>query len=258
MKTLSIKYRPWSTLCLLVVLALAVATENSAAGNTKPALADRSVKTFNSRGASGLDTLLLFCQQEGIPLGVEYVDEALLRTPVEVKVSESTVAEVLDKILGPLEGYRWSITDRVIVVTHVSVDRADSQNLLRLRIPQFKTPESTLGEASNILWMTIDRELHPDVRGWVGNYPPGNILRKIGPFDLKNLSVRTILNYLVAEHGGAAWIVKVPPGNLDKLTSSGLWRVIEYEVPPRRYSVELEQVLKQFRKSKATSPAPDS
>ena len=251
------KIRPCWTQFLLVVLVIAFGAADPETADTKSALGGRSVKSFISSGKSALDTLLLFCQQEGIPLGVEYVDEALLRTPVKVKVSGSTVTEVLDKILGPLEGYRWIIEDGVIVVTHVSLEPPDNRNILRLKIPHFKTSESTLAEASSILRMTIDREVHPDVRGWVGNYPPGNTLIKIGPFNLKNLSVRTILNHLIAEHGSAGWIVNVPPGNLGELTSWGLWRMIEYEELPRRYSAELEQVLKEFRKRETKSPVPD-
>lgn len=242
---------------LLLVLVLAISGTSNATVHTKSALGGRSVKSFTSSGKSALDTLLLFCQQERIPLGVEYVDQALLRTPVKVKVSGSTVTEVLDKILGPLEGYRWIIEDGVIVVTHMSLEPPDNQNILRLKIPHFKTSESTLAEASNILWMTIDRQLNPGVRGWAGNYPPGNTLIKMGPFNLKNLSVRTILNHLVAEHGSAGWIVNVPPGNLGELTSWGLWRMIEYEELPRRYSAELEEVLKEFNRRKAKSPVPD-
>lgn len=251
------KNRPCWTQFLLVVLALAIGVTSNATVNPKSWLGNRSVKAFTSSGNSPLDTLLLFCQQQEIPLGVEYVDETLLRSPVAVKVSRSTVGEVLDKILTSVKGYRWLIENGVIVVTHVSLERDDSQNILRLRVAQFKTSESTLAEASNILRMTIDRQLNPDVRGWVGSYPPGNTRRKIGPLVLKNLSVRTILNHLVAEHGSAAWIVNVPPGNLGELTSWGLWRMVEYEEPPRRYSAELELVIEQFRKRGAQSPAPD-
>lgn len=239
-----------------IVLVLAIAGAYNPSADTKSALGDRSVKFFASSGTNALDTLLLFCQQEGIPLGVEYVDLSLLKTPVTVKVSESNVAEIVKQILVPVQGYRWFIEDGLIVVTHVSLDRADSQNLLRLTITEFKSRESTLAEASNVLRMGIDRQLHPEIRGWVGSYPPGDTLRRIGPFSLKNLSVRDILNELVAAHGSAAWIVNVPPGNLSRLTSWGLWRMVEYEKPPRRYSAELEQVIKEFRKRQARGRDP--
>jgi hypothetical protein len=258
MTRLSMKRQPWFAQSLLIFMALAVGAPAVDKVATKPVLANRPVSFFASSEASALDTLLLFCQQEKIPLGVEYVDHALLMTPVEVKVSNSTVRQVMDKVLASLQGYRWEIMGHAIVVTHVSLDRTDSPNLLRLTLPQFKASESTLAEASNLLRMTIDRLLNPSVRGWAGSYSPDKTLRKVGPFNLRNLSVRGVLNNLVAEHGSAAWIVNVPPGHLDKLTPWGLWRMIEYEDPPRRYSAELEQLIREFKRREATSPVPDN
>jgi hypothetical protein len=63
----------------------------------------------------------------------------------------------------------------------------------------------------------------------VGDYPGRNPQFLVGPLEIKNATVREILNREVALRGNAGWVVQEAPWNMDKDPSYGLWRIIEYD-----------------------------
>jgi len=200
------------------------------------------VASFRVERLPLLDALLQLGQQEDVPSGIEYVDRQVLEKPISVRMDETTVGEIREMLLGRHKGYSWHFREGVVTVSHAS-DGSGRENLLDRVIPKFSVLRCTVGDASNLLRMDFQLELHPQIKGFAGDYSPGNSQNLIGPFKLRNVPVWKVLNRLVSANKKAAWIVQVPPGHLDKLPSYGLWTILEYENPPRRYAEALRKTI---------------
>jgi hypothetical protein len=74
-------------------------------------------------------------------------------------------------------------------------------------------------EASIALGIDLYFVLNPNSGGMVGDSPGGNLAFRVGPFDLKNATMRDILNQIVSQHIKGNWVVQQPPWMMGK----GLW-----------------------------------
>jgi hypothetical protein len=148
------------------------------------------------------------------------------------------VKEILDAITHPL-GYRWFITGAVVLVTHDGA-LVGKSNLLNTRIPRFQIEETSMHEASLAVSLHLYFVLNPNTGGIAGDSPGGNLAFRVGPFDLKNASVRDILNQIVSQHSNGAWIVQQPPWKMGNDLAYGLWKVLEYDRTDAEYSRELQ------------------
>ena len=95
-------------------------------------------------------------------------------------------------------------------------------------------------EASLALSLHLYFALNPKSGGISGDAPGGNLAFRVGPFDLKNATVRDILNQIVSQHSNGAWIVQQPPWTMGKDLGYGLWKVLEYDRTDAGYSRELQ------------------
>jgi len=182
-----------------------------------------------------LEALLLLGQQEHVPLGIEYLDLEAVQKPISVNLHQTTFAEALKRILSNGKGYSWQLEGRVVTVGHGGVRQKTALNRV---LPEFSIPKCSVQEANNALWMTLYNQLHPQVRGTLGDYNPGNFRYLLRPLKMHNASVREILHRFVSERVDAAWVVQVPSDHLIQLPPEGLWRIIEYDVPDLRQEIE--------------------
>jgi len=95
-------------------------------------------------------------------------------------------------------------------------------------------------EASLALSLHLYFVLNPNSGGITGDSPGGNLAFRVGPFDLKNASVRDILNQIVSQHCDGAWVVQQPPWTMGKDLGHGLWKMLEYDRTDAEYSRELQ------------------
>ena len=95
-------------------------------------------------------------------------------------------------------------------------------------------------EASLALSLHLYFVLNPNSGGIAGDSPGGNLAFRVGPFDLKNATVRDILNLIVSQHSNGAWVVQQPPWTMGKDLGYGLWKVLEYDRTDGQYSRELQ------------------
>ena len=211
-------------------------TAQSASTFSKP------VASFKVERLPLIDALLQLSQQEGIPLGIEYVDHDAVEKPLSLEMDETTVGEILEELLGQNKGYSWHVRESVLIVSHESI-ASGRENLLDRIVPQFSMPRCSVADASNLLQMDLEQELSPRIRGFAGEYNPGSRQSLVGPLKLFNVPVWRVLNRLVSANNKAAWIVQVPPGHLDKVPSYGLWTIVGYETPPRRYAADLRHTI---------------
>ena len=198
----------------------------------------RKVAFFSVKQQNLIDALLSFGAQEHIPIGIDYIDKAAFQQRMNLEFRERSVREILDALTHPL-GYRWSMAGAVVSVTHDGA-LVGKSNLLNTRIPQFRIGETTMHEASLALSLHLYFVLNPKSGGIVGDSPGGNLAFRVGPFDLKNATVRDVLNQIVSQHSNGAWIVQQPPWTMGKDLGYGLWKVLEYDRTDAGYSRELQ------------------
>ena len=173
-----------------------------------------------------IDALLQLGQEQQVPIGIEYTDAAAFRSRITLRVRNSTIGGSLDTLTHG-EGYRWFTQGGVVMVTHDGEPKG-RKNLLDRCIPEFTLPRKvTLQAASLRLLGTMDLALHPNETGVVGDYPTGNPQFQVGPWTMKDHTVRQILNHIVAQHRNGAWVVQQAPWNMDKDPAYGLWRAVE-------------------------------
>jgi hypothetical protein len=198
----------------------------------------RRVLFFAAKQRNLIDALVSFGRQEKIPIGIEYIDKAAFQQPISTEFRERSVKEILDAVTHPL-GYRWFIRGPVVLVTHDGA-LVGKSNLLNTRIPRFQIGETSMHEASLALSLNLYFVLNPKSGGIAGDSLGGNLAFRVGPFDLKNATVRNILNEIVSQHSNGAWIVQQPPWATGKDLGYGLWKVLEYDRTDAEYSRELQ------------------
>jgi hypothetical protein len=198
----------------------------------------RQVPFFEVKQRNLIDALLSFGGKEHIPIGIEYIDKAAFEQRINLEFRGRTVKEILDAITHPV-GYRWFMRGPVVLVTHDGV-LVGKSNLLNTRIPQFRIGEISMHEASLALSLHLYFVLNPNSGGIAGDSPGGNLAFRVGPFDLKNASVRDILNRIISQHSNGAWIVQQPPWTMGKDLGYGIWKVLEYDRSDAEYSRGLQ------------------
>jgi hypothetical protein len=104
-----------------------------------------------------IDAMLQLGQEQGIPIGIEYTDAAAFRSCISLREQNTSVEQLLDAITHP-QGYSW------------------------------------LQAASLRLLGQLNFAQHPQSTGIVGDYPSGNPQLRVGPWTMRNATVRQILN----------------------------------------------------------------
>ena len=196
------------------------------------ALLSERVDSYSARGLRLEDALLRLGAQEGIPLGLEYVSREGVEKPVNADFHGATVGHILERLLAGRGGYTWEVRGGVLDISQKSVS-ASKENLLNCVLPEFVIRRCTVADASNALYMTLNTRLHPEITGYAGDYNPGDIRNLVGPLNLRNPSVREVLNLLVNADKKGAWIVRAQPGSLGQLPPGGFWTIIQYQHPPK-------------------------
>jgi hypothetical protein len=174
-----------------------------------------------------IDALLQLGQEQRIPIGIEYIDAAAaFSSRITLHEQDTTVGRLLDTIAHG-QDYSWFADRGVIIVTHNGALQG-RKNLLHIRISQFTIArEVTLQAASLQLLGKLYFVLHPHATGIAGDYPSGNPQFLVGPWAMRNATLRQILNRIVSQHNNGAWVLQQAPWNLDKEPDYGLWRVFE-------------------------------
>jgi hypothetical protein len=224
-------------IAIAIVLLCPIGTLYCQTRSASPNLS-RKVAIFSVKRQNLIDALLSFGAQEHIPIGIDYIDKASLQQRMNLEFRERSVREILDALTHLLR-YRWSMAGAVVSVTRDDA-LVGKSNLLNTRIPQFRIGETSMHEASLALSLHLYFVVNPKSGGIAGDSPGGNLAFRVGPFDLKNTTVRDILNRIVSQHSNGAWIVQQPPWTMGKDLGYGLWKVLEYGRTDAEYSRELQ------------------
>jgi hypothetical protein len=139
---------------------------------------------------------------------------------------------------------KTSLLDAILDLAQEQRVAVGIEYLLDHVLNDFSIPRMSVTEAGLALDRVLYAALHPAVEGWAGSYAGEISQTEVGPLSMHDVTVREALNRIVKEAGDAAWVVQVPPGNLDKLPSYGLWRIIQYQTPAKAYGALFRGILR--------------
>ena len=254
-------------ICLIFVAAAASAgalrpVDGNAQGKDQASLFSRSVTSFRADGLTMIDALLQLARSERIALGIEYANPDDLAQSVTVKLGPTTVGQAFEALLPRNKGYALRVQDGVVHLVNRAVS-SRRHTLLDQVVPEFSVAPDhgmplTVVMASYRLRAMLERLLAPKAPsprsgpvGEAASLSGGLSGSQIRPLKLRNKTVRQILDRLVSENHNAAWIILVPPDQLDRLPRHGpsfnlsdLWDILEYDVSPRRWSDGLLPLLR--------------
>lgn len=207
--------------------------------NVEKRLALRVAK-FDNHGAPLITTLLRVAAVYSLPMGVEKVAPDATDKPMEVRVVGGTVAELLDRCVRRVPGYRWAVEDGAVDVFGQR-ERRQPSNLFNLIVPSFEAHNQTIDDLSDRLKQDVMMEvLKP--KGVISSHlgTPG-LQRKRLSFVAQRATVRQLLNRLVALDGESVWLARVPPTCLGHLPQAGLWVIIPHSVLNPRGLLDLSE-----------------
>ncbi len=173
---------------------------------------------FVPTSTSVIEQLTEVAQHYKIPMGIEWIHQSDERNissrPLK---AQRTVREMINLILQQAPNYKVKAADGALHIAHNSFAE-DSNNFLNIRIPDYQAQEDNLFGAEALLRFMIRRTLHPEQykNGFNGGYGYG--VPREDNFDVRNISfsghnltVRDILNKIVAINGNALWLVELTP-----------------------------------------------
>jgi hypothetical protein len=183
----------------------------------------RHVRHFSIGRTSALNALIWLGRDEQISFGIEFYGTDLSKT-VQIKVDEATVGDIVKKILGP-DSYRFSVSEGVILIRRKGEMPPD---WLNHRICRFIVPRGELMFVNGELWMALETDIDPSIRGFGGDYPGTNPIDEVGPFDERGQTVRQLLVKIASACRGATWYPTQNVQSPAPATVNGFWTLVTY------------------------------
>jgi hypothetical protein len=233
--TLTITRRPTMRAWTLVLLLAASAAAQDNSGDT--AIWEQPVASYTS-DANRMDAVLQLTMQKNLPLGIEYVGAKMFE-PVAVHAETTNLRALLNMIFPGGAGFQLSVQDGVLNVSHIDVPRGHS-NMLDTVLASFSMGRWPIWLAVEKLQSMIGQQLRPRSPYGFGasvagpRYPE----REVGPFSLRQVTIRQALNRIVQDRRAAVWIAQALPENL---ASSGDRPCASFEYDDWRFD-DLSQI----------------
>lgn len=219
-------------LCLVAARAAMgqQADSNGEGQRSHPITLETKMPNFSVSGVTRLQALIQLGRQLKLPLGIECVRPSTFKMVRAMSLDRPSVREVVESILGKEHEYRLSVVSGVLDIRCVKRSSAKG-NLFETVVPHFSISRVNLATASLNLRMALEVRLHPETKGFAGDYAPAPAGHDVGPLEVSRATVRQTLNTIVGGYGEAAWVATVPPNRLDHLPQPGLWAIIDYKDP---------------------------
>jgi hypothetical protein len=209
-------------ICVAAMISLAARAPTAPQQPPRSPLS-RHVSHFSIGKTTALDALVWFGREEHISFGIEFYGD-LSRT-VQINVDDTTVGEIVQKILGSTDAYRLSVSDNVILIRRT---RGAFPDWLNYRLPLFRVPRGELMAVNNELWMALEMNLDPSRHGFLGDYPPTNPIDEVGPFNEHRKTVRALLIKIVAASQGATWYPTQNVQSPAPASTNSSWTLVTY------------------------------
>jgi len=202
------------------------------------------IAEFDSIQTSRIDALLRFGEIHNLCFGIEFVDDKLLTEPNDFHIRNMSVHESIKVILGRELMLAVEPSSGVIEIRRLE-SPGEKRTIFDFVLPRFDARRASVQEISEALRMQLVVDLNPQVTGFAGSYPAGDLKDKVGPISEYNRTIRYLLDELVAQSKGGAWIARVRSKAAEDLTVAerrSVWTVVEYGVPKTGYALLLNAV----------------
>jgi hypothetical protein len=177
---------------------------------------NQTIPAYDSDKTSTLEQLIEVAQQFQIPMGIEWADAPNETNVKPIHFHNISVKEIISRIANEKSGYRSIVSDGVVQVSKLELTN-DPLNFLNVRFPNYAVEDDSLFEASYWLRVSIKRTLHPEVNiggGLGGKSAQEDFNKPTIHFSATDVTVREILNRLVAAQGNCLWVVHLNPALL--------------------------------------------
>ena len=175
-----------------------------------------------------LDAILAVAKDLNSPLGIMCADERLRDSEITVDIDGMTAIDAFHAVTASQPDLRTTSLGGVVFVQRTPLPSYCS--FLVLKVPAFDAERDTVQHLSAKLWMTLEMQLDPKRTGFMGVLHPNAKDKSIGPARLKGEQVKDILNWMVKQHGAAAW-VGLPTTDVKKASAEELWHIVFYDPP---------------------------
>jgi hypothetical protein len=207
------------TVLMLVLLWLSASAVGQTRGPDRPSIESllSQETSFVPKSTSTLERLTEVARHSQVPMGIEWVGQLDTRVPKPLYSSRRTVRSLIEAILQQVPGYRARVQNGVLTIARTATSDTP-KNFLNVRIPEFQVDRANLYDANALLRSKIKMTLHPErytggVGGGYGHAATGepSFDEKSITFSGRNLTVREILNKIIALNGNALWVVQLVP-----------------------------------------------
>jgi hypothetical protein len=175
---------------------------------------------------SQVNALVELAKNVKVPFAIVCADEELRTTQISVDLDGATVQQALLEITSSRHDLAFSTENGVVVVQKVPLPTDCSY--LNTTVPVFDANRDTVQHLSAKLWMTLQSQLDPSKTGFLGVLHPTPADKNVGPAELRGKTVKEILIWLVAKHGGAAWVAFPSPA-VTQTSMDNLWEIFFYD-----------------------------
>jgi hypothetical protein len=178
------------------------------------------------RDESRLALLMRFGRENHIPLGVEALGDNWPQSNAR-SATGKTAGAIINEILGESAPYRISCVSGTVVIRY---ENGNGQEWLNRRLPRFRIQKTTRSTAAVSLWMQVEIFFDPSQTGFAGSYPPSDPKDEVGPYDIRNATIRGLLCLLAGSSKGAAWVTATGRGGqfLGTADVNRLWTFVLY------------------------------
>jgi len=195
---------------------------------------DGNVEVFDSEGQTLVENVLSLACQYQLPLGVEYLDRGAVSQRLRLQLRGKPVREILLSVVAQAPQYRLGFSGGCVQLYSPRA-RADPSNLLNAVVDNFQVSGVDPQVASAAAFEALVHETAPKT-----SVVESTALGTLGPptmtLHLKKAKVYEILDTIVANHGAAVWVVRVPPDKLSTLKGT-LWYIYPLQPPNWREAV---------------------
>lgn len=189
---------------------------------------DASVEVFDSEGRTLVENVLNLAYQYRLPMGIEYVDRGAVTQGLRLQLRGKSVREILSSVVAQVPQYRISFSGGCVRLYSPKA-RDDPSSLLNALVENFQVSEMDLQEVSAAVFEALVHKMAPKTA-----IVESTAVATLGPsrmtLRLRNAKVYEILDTVVAKHGAAVWVVRVPPEGLRTLKGT-LWYIYPLEPP---------------------------
>jgi len=182
---------------------------------------DQHIEQFTIENESFLQALVHLASRAQIPMGLKWVENQAAQKPIRQTFSDSTVAEILKKLLQA-QGYKSDIRNGVVHV-YPTGSLEDGNDFLNIYLDKFDVNNQFVAMASHQLKVRIRSYLQPPDpvifgkptgpgQGVAGTITSGMGDREIS-LAANHVLVRDVLDKFALASDSKIWIVTYPPHN---------------------------------------------